>query len=938
MRRTKRDYAPALVFMAVVGLVLALCLPVGAFADSTAAAGTSTGATSSTTETGASNSNATTLPTGETNGATGLGTGASESGASGTGATSASPTGAEVTTSTTPVTTTPSSGEKTGAQGLLAALEASDPVAVAAATADTVQIIYDESDGGTHGLHYVYSVPGDTTSTKIYLYCMNNDDEWPHSVPTAPTVPDYVLGYLTPGMFASEADYEACMAKLLAILYAGYPYNGMNYYTEVTSVNITEEEFNQLLDAPSYIRSDFLDSIGDTTFVWTDYTDDEKMAKLVKFQYEVATYFTMSGQPAKTTPSGLTYSQLVNTPFYTASLCMVNAYYNQSTTTPLKEYDSQNSGTSLALTRLQAYDQTQNAIWVVLHEYGVPRNSLKADAIANEPLAKLLYESASASNVLESEPTGISITGSTQFTYDAATGTWRTGALSISENGTYHGVYTLSVSDSGVYVNTATNADVSTVTGGQSFYLVSTERPAANVTVSATDTVPWLEEVRQYSPVKKADGSEYTVTVTVQNMDENGKTTTSTLTKYYQRMIGAVIHEKPLNASATITPPSDGQLTVSKTVAGETDSQTDFTFTVTLSDKSINGTYGDMTFANGVAKVTLKGGQSATAKYLPGGTAYTVTEAANNDYAAVSSELEGTVPSDGTAATAAFTNTRLYKLTLSKTVSGQAASTSQQFTMHVTLKDASGNPLSGTYSYTGGTVSGSGATAPANGTITLDSNGTGSVTLTAGQQVTIAGIPSGTSYTVEEAASTAADALLYDATYNGSAAAATGALSADATVAVTNAVQEGSLSVTKHVKGEVGSTQAFAFTVKLGGSGATLSGQYGDMLFDNGQATFTLKDGDTKTASALPAGATYEVIEEPNDKYSTTSENAKGTIAKGETAQVSFTNTRGMTELPLSGGAGFGVTYAVGLGALAAAALWMHARRHAAGRGGDGRD
>lgn len=301
MRNTRRAYLPALALMAVVGLVLALCLlPAGALADSAATDNASSGTTSSTTETGAPNAAGTTLTTGEASGAAGSDAGANESGASGTGATSTSPTDTE-TTVTTPTATT-SSSEKSGAQALLAALEASDPVAVAAATADTVQIIYDESDGGTHGLHYVYSVPGDTTSTKIYLYCMNNDDEWPHSVPTAPTVPDYVLGYLTPNMFASEADYEACMAKLLAILYAGYPYNGLNYYTEVTSVNITEEEFNELLDAPSYIRSDFPDSIGDATFVWTDYTNDEKMAKLNKFLYDVATYFPVSGQPAKTTP------------------------------------------------------------------------------------------------------------------------------------------------------------------------------------------------------------------------------------------------------------------------------------------------------------------------------------------------------------------------------------------------------------------------------------------------------------------------------------------------------------------------------------------------------------------------------------------------------------------------------------------------------------
>ena len=246
--------------------------------------------------------------------------------------------------------------------------------------------------------------------------------------------------------------------------------------------------------------------------------------------------------------------------------------------------------------------------------------------------------------------------------------------------------------------------------------------------------------------------------------------------------------------------------------------------------------------------------------------------------------------------------------------------------LKVTLKDASGNPLSGSYAYTGGSVSGSGSTAPADGTISLDADGTGSVTLTGGQQVTIAGIPSGTGYKVEEVAGAATDAPLYDATYNGSASAATGTLSADATVAVTNTV----------VKGEVGSQQAFTFTVKLGGSGANLSGTYGDVTFANGQATFTLKDGETKTATALPAGATYEVTEESNAAYATTSEHATGTIAKGDVAQVTFTNTRGAVTLPLSGQAGIGVLFLAGAALLTIAAVRILQRRaRFATKGGD---
>jgi LPXTG-motif cell wall-anchored protein len=344
-----------------------------------------------------------------------------------------------------------------------------------------------------------------------------------------------------------------------------------------------------------------------------------------------------------------------------------------------------------------------------------------------------------------------------------------------------------------------------------------------------------------------------------------------------------------------------------------------------------------MAFTNGVATVTLKNGESATAEHLPAGTTYEVAETPNADYASTATGASGTIAKDETA-TAAFTNARLYKLTVSKTVQGQAADASQAFAFTITLKDADGKPLSGTYAYTGGSVSGSSATAPADGTITFDAKGAGSVSLSSGQQITIGGIPSGSSYTVQEVTSNEDNALEYDVTYNGTQTVPSGTLSADATVAVVNAVQEGALSVTKHVTSEVNSTRNFTFTVKLGGTGANLTGTYGDMEFSNGEATFTLANGQTKTASNLPAGATYTVTEELNNSYTTTSENAEGTIAKDVTSQASFTNTRSMSSLPLTGSDGVGPTYLAGIAVLAAAAAWMHIRRNASAKGGDGRD
>ena len=65
-----------------------------------------------------------------------------------------------------------------------------------------------------------------------------------------------------------------------------------------------------------------------------------------------------------------------------------------------------------------------------------------------------------------------------------------------------------------------------------------------------------------------------------------------------------------------------GNLTVKKQVYSG-DRQRDFSFTVTLDDKSINGICGDMTFQDGVAAFTLKDGESKTAKGLPSGVGYT---------------------------------------------------------------------------------------------------------------------------------------------------------------------------------------------------------------------------------------------------------------------------------------------------------------------------
>ena len=634
---------------------------------------------------------------------------------------------------------------------------------------DTVKIQYDEKTE----IHYVNDA--ESANGRIILYCMNNQSHWPHTTPSISNVPSCIEGYLTPEKFKSQADYDACMNKLLAILYAGYPYNGMNMYTVVDSTRgISEDAFNALLNPPSWIRSDFPDSIGDTVFSYSDYPDNhENLKKLQQFVTDELFKYYFTGA---TTPSGHTSAEIRATPFYQAAVAMAYATDNE---TPLKLWDRNHSDAD-TVTESEAYEATQYAIWAVLGDYGIEYNSLtsKSGEVTQKALAVKLLNSASADKVLRAEPDAgnVKITGDGQFAYDPEYGVWKTGTLMVGEGKNYHGIYTLTL-PSGVSAHALDGTPVTTVTAGTKFFLASTTKPTAtNMSISASDTLTWLQEYRQYSPspetYKASDG------------------------KNFQHMIGAVIKQKPVSATLALKPANEGSLKVSKSVVGETNSQTDFTFTVTLGDTGVNGTYGGMTFTNGVATVTLKDGESATAEHLPAGIGYTVAEAENSHYDASKTGDTGDIP-NGSTVTAAFTNT----------------------------------------------------------------------------------------------------------------------------------FKTGDLAVTKHVSGDIsGAQKKFDFTVTLSGDGSSLDGTYGGMTFAGGVANIKLGDGETATATGLPAGITYEVTEAAADGYTTTSENATGTIEYGKTSEASFTNARTFV-LPLSGMGGIGPMLLAGLVLLVAAAVWVATRK-----------
>ena len=107
--------------------------------------------------------------------------------------------------------------------------------------------------------------------------------------------------------------------------------------------------------------------------------------------------------------------------------------------------------------------------------------------------------------------------------------------------------------------------------------------------------------------------------------------------------------EKPVPQEKT------GDLKVSKNVTGSGDKNKDFAFRVELSDKSVNGTFGDMTFENGTAEFSLKHGESISASGLPAGITYTVTETGTAGYTVTKTGDKGTI-ADGITAVAEFTN------------------------------------------------------------------------------------------------------------------------------------------------------------------------------------------------------------------------------------------------------------------------------------------
>ena len=324
---------------------------------------------------------------------------------------------------------------------------------------------------------------------------------------------------------------------------------------------------------------------------------------------------------------------------------------------------------------------------------------------------------------------------------------------------------------------------------------------------------------------------------------------------------GTITVEKAGSAEFTNTRKT-GDLEVTKTVVSDlaADANREFEFTVTLSDKTISGTYGDMTFTDGVATFTLKGGEKKTATGLPTTVTYTVEEKADEDFTTEKTGDTGTITAEE-AGSAEFTNTRKTgDLTVTKTlISDMEADKALDFEFTVTLSDKT---ISGTYS---------------DMTFT---DGVAKFTLKGGESATAKGLPTTVEYTVEE---TPVDG------FTTTSLGETGAIKeGNTTAAFTNRSVKTKVTVKKtwDDKDDIDGIRPDSITL-------TLTGKTGDTtVYTDTQTVKEDADGNwsyTWNDVSAYSGAqliTYTVTEEPIYDYSTTVSDMTGSVEKGYEAEV----------------------------------------------------
>ena len=252
-----------------------------------------------------------------------------------------------------------------------------------------------------------------------------------------------------------------------------------------------------------------------------------------------------------------------------------------------------------------------------------------------------------------------------------------------------------------------------------------------------------------------------------------------------------------------------------------------------------------------------------------------------------------------------FTNAAEGQLSVTKTVdSNVEGDEDKTFTFTVELSNEN-VAVDGTYKTTiteaGATTSGADLTV---------AGGKGTFTLKHGQTITIGGIPNGTGYTVTET-----DARQDGFTTNSVNASGSIATGANAAATFTNTHKVGGLTVEKTIDGNGKDEEKdFTFTVTLEHAELPVNKTYGSVKFTDttseeegapytSVATFTLKGGEQKVLTGIPAGTKYTVSEQDYTAEGYVTDiptNAEGTITEDGNPIVTFKNTRKVGGLTVS--------------------------------------
>lgn len=352
-----------------------------------------------------------------------------------------------------------------------------------------------------------------------------------------------------------------------------------------------------------------------------------------------------------------------------------------------------------------------------------------------------------------------------------------------------------------------------------------------------------------------------------------------------------------------------GALTVSKIVTGKlgVEEHRSFNFTVTLTGDGagLTGTYGDVTFENGVGTFQLKGGEKKQISGLPIGVGYTVQETDGNSGGYIT-----TTPTNATGAitegggiSVTFINDKpdVGKLTITKVVKNAPdGDADREFEFTITLY------LDAEMTQKAENVNGD------HGGLNFK-NGVATFMLKNGESITAQGevtVDEGNLYyKIEERAVKNYTASSETTDENGYAegAVVTGKFtqaSANTTVTFTNTYNAptGTLTVKKEVVGTGTPAADTEFTIKVtlaDSKGGPLSGTFGGVAFnEDGETELTLRAGESVELTGIPFGTRY-TVEETNcqDAKAINGEVKDAATLEGDVT-VTITNTYEKTQQP----------------------------------------